>query len=425
MKSILKKFTGIAFTTVLAMMVAGCNHTVNTHKHTYDTEWSSDETYHWHSATCEHTDEIADKAEHIWDKGKVITESTYFTKGVKSYKCSACGYVNTEEIPELYSSPIDFDTKKAATADSEYILFGVFPKTIKATDVTFDPEPESVTMGANTYYKAKDGKYYAKVTANPYLQSSKYYSDGTPVTDGEEYYFLVEPIKWKVLTKDYNGTGKALLLAEDILTANVPYYKYSTPNRTRTVGTDSGIYPNNYKYSQIRAYLNGLDFYYDEGIQSTVKITKYTEKGFLQTAFTAKAKEKIETTTVDNSAASTTDAGGNIDQAISYECDDTQDKIFLLSEKEVTTGSYGFTAYNSYGEGNTRIKKPTDYAIANFALLSSIDGNSGRWWLRSPVWDRTRTIYACYVYRDGNTYNIFNNVECSYIGVVPALTISF
>ena len=26
------------------------------HVHTYSTEWTSDETYHWHKATCEHKD---------------------------------------------------------------------------------------------------------------------------------------------------------------------------------------------------------------------------------------------------------------------------------------------------------------------------------------------------------------------------------
>ena len=41
------------------------------HEHTFSEEWTSDATYHWHAATCEHTDEVSDKAEHIWDEGKV------------------------------------------------------------------------------------------------------------------------------------------------------------------------------------------------------------------------------------------------------------------------------------------------------------------------------------------------------------------
>ena len=34
--------------------------------HTYSEDWSSDETYHWHAAMCEHTSEIGGKAEHIF-----------------------------------------------------------------------------------------------------------------------------------------------------------------------------------------------------------------------------------------------------------------------------------------------------------------------------------------------------------------------
>ena len=39
------------------------------HEHTYSEEWSSDETYHWHAATCEHTGEVSDKAEHTFSNG--------------------------------------------------------------------------------------------------------------------------------------------------------------------------------------------------------------------------------------------------------------------------------------------------------------------------------------------------------------------
>ena len=46
------------------------------HEHTYSEEWTNDETYHWHAATCEHLGEISGKAEHNFTDGK----------------CSACGY---------------------------------------------------------------------------------------------------------------------------------------------------------------------------------------------------------------------------------------------------------------------------------------------------------------------------------------------
>ncbi len=36
------------------------------HTHTYAPEWTCDDDYHYHKATCEHTEEIADKAEHTY-----------------------------------------------------------------------------------------------------------------------------------------------------------------------------------------------------------------------------------------------------------------------------------------------------------------------------------------------------------------------
>lgn len=53
----------------------------DTHKHTYAMEWSYDETYHWHAANCEHTNEVSDKAEHT------------FTDNI----CSICGYISATE----------------------------------------------------------------------------------------------------------------------------------------------------------------------------------------------------------------------------------------------------------------------------------------------------------------------------------------
>lgn len=544
MKS-LRNLTAIALTAVLAFVFSGCSSDGGddpvlplppAHEHAFDTVWTSNETHHWHAATCGHTDQVKDKAEHdfpeTWtevtaateeadgleerfcsvceyretriilmlghnhnidrnnwtfdethhwhaadcgrpahnedfaphteDSGTVTTAPTCTEKGLRTYRCTVCGEVlRTEEIPatghtedtgtvttavtlntdgvrtykctvcdevlrtepikkpELYSSPIDAETGLAATKSSKYIYFGVFPKTVAAKTITVD-ENVSVTMGANTYYKGKnDENYYVEVKENAlYYSAEYYYSDNT--RPGTSYrWFKVEPIKWKVITDSYSG--KCLLLAEDILTANVPYYEASA---SRTIAGET-VHPNNYKYSQIRAYLNGLDYYYGDILGSIVKKTDYTDKGFLQTAFTAEAQNLIMVTTVDNSAASTTDSGNNLDEATEYACEDTKDKIFLLSLKEAT--SYGFSAYNEGGKGDARIRKTTDYAKANYAYQSSFAGCGGYWWLRSPGY---KGVYydkdiARIVHHGGNASTseyVYNNSSGD--GVVPALSIS-
>ena len=45
---------------------------IEVHEHTFATEWTSDETYHWHIATCEHTTEVGGKSEHDFTNGVCI-----------------------------------------------------------------------------------------------------------------------------------------------------------------------------------------------------------------------------------------------------------------------------------------------------------------------------------------------------------------
>lgn len=213
-------------------------------------------------------------------------------------------------------------------------------------------------------------------------------------------YFLVEPIKWKVITTNYKG--KVLLVAEDILTGHVPY---CVSSGNRTIGGKT-VCANNYKYSTIRAYLNGR--YEADDTQSK---TEYAEKGLLQTAFTKSAQNLIAVTEVDNSLATTSDTKNK------YICENTTDKLFLLSYSEVI--NYGFTNCDK------RIRKTTVYAKANYAYAhqSTSDGYGGSWWLRSPYY--YYSDHARFVASSGDLDYFCINVDDTGYAVVPALSISF
>ena len=265
-----------------------------------------------------------------------------------------------------------------------YVKFGDWPQTVMASVVTVD-RSRSQTMGIFTSYLGSDGNWY--------------------VEQGGSYY-KVEPIVWRVLTENYidadgNGTGNALLLAEKVLTSGFQW------------DDDS----NDYMKSSIRLWLNG-----NSGV---TKFSDYSgAPGFLQSAFTISAQDKIAETTVDNSKVSTNpDKSPTLWQngENSYVCDDTTDKIFLLSQQEVTAADYGFAAYDEYvGDGNgtsisTRIRVTTDYATASSA--------DNRWWLRSPVYSSGNFVRII----SNNGKADFNNnlrVDVTYGGVVPALSIS-
>lgn len=68
------------------------------HVHTFSSEWTTNDTYHWHAATCEHTSEKADRAKHTW-VSTIITEATHTTAGERRVTCSVCGLTKTEVIP--------------------------------------------------------------------------------------------------------------------------------------------------------------------------------------------------------------------------------------------------------------------------------------------------------------------------------------
>ncbi|MCR4843496.1 MAG: DUF6273 domain-containing protein [Bacteroidales bacterium] len=278
----------------------------------------------------------------------------------------------------------------------KYVLFGDWPQTIKAENVTVN-ESKYVVVGAHTYYEGSDGCWYIKIMEN---KASGYegprgfrYSDGTKVQNKykKSYrYFKVEPIKWRILTSNYNGTGKKLLLAEVALTCE-PFndtwgdyamfegidgtQHYFTLDVTlRQLKDGSYIQHNNYEHSRIRAFLNGIAYLQgDENayVKGTPPVTRtndeFVGRGFLQTAFSPEAQSKIATTTVDNSSRK--NAGLSIVQELTvldakiyegnlyyekgenhkrtyfpkFTSNNTKDKVFLLTPADVIRKDYGFT----------------------------------------------------------------------------------
>lgn len=68
--------------------------------HTFSDKWTSDETHHWHAATCGH-DVKSDEAEHDWNDGIVTKDPTEEAEGVKTYTCTTCQKTRTESIDKL------------------------------------------------------------------------------------------------------------------------------------------------------------------------------------------------------------------------------------------------------------------------------------------------------------------------------------
>lgn len=87
-----------------------------THTHTYASTWSKDEFYHWHAATCEHTTEVKDKAEHDW-QATTVNPATEWADGFTLYVCSVCSVTKKIVSPRLKHDHTygDWTTYRAAS----------------------------------------------------------------------------------------------------------------------------------------------------------------------------------------------------------------------------------------------------------------------------------------------------------------------
>ena len=327
--------------------------------------------------------------------GKAVTELTIDTGNVMLYaKWGGTSVTTTENYVRLDASDKPTDT-------GEYILFGSYPQT-RVTDGTITAalngmrgtlptSSNSYDWTSYGYYISGNvtnfmwyidleylgGKYrgvyftsYRPIhTTNP-SSTSYSYKDDKGYSTGTVYWFKYEPIKWRILSE---SDGKAMILSELMLDSQ--QYDYD------------GSYSNNYANSTIRAWLNDT---------------------FYNTAFGELQQAIIETAEVDNSAYSTGSSSNP------YACQNTFDKVFLLSYREAINSSYGFSTSSS--SSTTRQKQGSDYCKVQGSL--TVNGN-GSWWLRSP--NNNSNGAFCVTYRGSLD---LTSVYGTTYGVVPALAIS-
>lgn len=347
-------------------------------------------------------------------EGKVIGEEGKFAIGIYNlpdgiYSVKA---YSGEEGSRIYGESIEVIKGELYTREGNTIYFGSYPQS-EVSDIALvsnlnslagilPTSENSQNWTSYEYYINElksdfmwyidimfEGEKYRGVYFNqyrPYFTSGSSntgnsYVDDNGYTKEIAYWFKYEPISWTILDE-----SKGLILCDMIIDSQ----QYDTSS-------------NNYANSDIRAWLNDT---------------------FYNIAFTTLQKSVIKTTTVDNSARSTNPNNNATywnNGVNNYACSDTQDKIFLLSMKEVTNTSYGYNK-NPMANDTARSKEPTDYTKSQGCYIysgASYDGN-GIWWLRSPYYNDS--TYSLLIYNDGYAYNTFR-VYINDVGIVPALQI--
>ena len=220
------------------------------------------------------------------------------------------------------------------------------------TDFMYYRDVDTNGDGAYDYRGVYISSYRAKYVGGSQNQNDSFqYANG--YSTGTIYWFKYEPIEWTILEIDGD---KALIFANLILDSNEFYQKQSSGEYSHNGGTGYG---NNYELSNIRQFLIN-DFY--------------------NMAFNTLEKQIIRDTLVDNSASST------FTEPNPYACNNTNDKIFLLSYEE---------ANNYFKKDTQRTARPTDYAKCQ-GLECHKDASNYDWGgylLRSPHWN-TNSDYS-------------------------------
>ena len=258
--------------------------------------------------------------------------------------------------------------------------------------IDVDTDNDGVKDYRGVYFDA-----YRPIYTNVAATENNSYQSRNGYDTGTVYWFKYEPIKWTVLTVD---GGKATLFAQFAIDCRDIYF-------LRTDRQD-GIHANNYAESAVRAWLNG---------------------SFLNTAFNELERSYLGTVAVDNSARSANpdeNATYYFDGANQFACENTNDKVFLLSAREATMAENRFnTAAGT--KDIARQKMPTDYAKCqgiDVPVVSNSTNYNACWWLRSPF--AMQSYNTMYVDQNG----ILNAMPGDFVnrtnyGIVPAIQVVY
>ena len=270
----------------------------------------------------------------------------------------------TNQLNSQYGTPVSQPGKWTAY---DYFASGNKASFMYYVDVDLNDD------GTNDYRGVYFDDYRPISTQNPLGISSYQYDNGYE-TD-TTYWFSYDPISWDVLTQD---DGKLLVSSNIVLDSQSFNHQMDSGSFTHNGGTG---YANNYELSDIRNWLNN-EFY--------------------SLAFDSGA-EVISATTIDNSLASTLDSSNN------YVCNDTNDKVFLLSRFEA----------NKY-LSNSQLKAiGSDYAKCQ-GLYVGMENDKAFWSLRTPYPNESYQIR----YITNNGIAAYDSASKTSLGVRPACWIN-
>ena len=207
----------------------------------------------------------------------IFTKSIWnFELDISAVSTAISSLTYDNELPEVangLSDGIALGTPKEEfvyeiSEDGQYIYFGEYPQTLKASNVTVSTTPD-----ADGYFLGSDGERYyeytididfdaiSEITNSTWDETEWSSMDQLDASTGEEmvnggtYYFKMEKIRWRILSE---VDGTFIIVAETNLQAvafQTDYEEYDDWYTTAN-GAPEETYANIYKYSELRRFLN-------------------------------------------------------------------------------------------------------------------------------------------------------------------------
>ena len=265
------------------------------------------------------------------------------------------------------------------------VHLGSFPQSLvqdTTLEAELDKKAEGLTWSEKNYTsnRAPHYRFVDVEHGGDKYRGFKYYSDDPDPNNKPPNlilycWFKYEPISWIVL-EDEEEDGKAFLFSEFMLDKRL----YQDVSRDTTlwdtgsgefkekVGFPENTYLNNWEYSTIRKWLN---------------------ETFYQTAFNEPQRSMLLVTEVDNSAATTNNSSNN-----SFARENTEDKIFFLSYKEMTeqyselkgiilkdnvTTDYSFYVFSGNKSSLSFTRSPNSTRGDGVSLIGYYDTGTSTW----------------------------------------------
>ena len=291
-----------------------------------------------------------------------------------SSNSSSTSSSSSGKLPEVGSTPV-------FSSDNKTCTYGIYPQTHVSDENTVKALNALTKTESNGWY-LYNNYYYAKTNVSLNDNNGEdnlKFSDGTVINNGDTCWFRCDLIKWNVIK---TSADTYTLLSSSLL--NNPVFDKEKEN-VNTV---------NYKTSDVREWLNA-DFY---------------NSAFADNSY-------IQTTEVDNSPATT----GETENP--YACENTSDKVYLLSYVDYMNADYGFDTKNDIS--STRIFQLTDYAIACGAAVDvSDDGKYVGYFMTRSISSYGDYCEGCHGSPSGVMYDHYEKWYRNNMCVQPAIKIS-